>query len=580
MAPAVLLPGGLDRFTLPKLAVALFGAAALLAPSGPRLPRRYAVALAAGAGLCILGALFGSSPILQLLGRAPRFEGLLVGSAYLLVFLAATRLRGERDLQRTFVRCWAGTAILVAVVAGLEAVGALSLGGDRVVSLLGGASDLGGYAALSAGVLGVAALGDTRAGRLVQAGAMAAAAGVVISASRGALLGLVAVLPLVILSTGDRRKRLLVLGSACGAALLALLVPATRARLLGLSPLAASTVSGRLDVWSETWQTVRSQPLGLGPNGFADRITAAHTLEWYRTQPTELILDSPHNLVLQLWSAGGPALVALAAVGLWWLASAAWAAYRSPTGDVLARAGAAGLLSYLVVLQTHFTGPTTTPIAATAAGLVVPLAAPTVPMMLPRAQAGGAAALGLLMLLGALAEIPRARAIDAVAQASPTIADGHFRTVMTLRPWAGTDIALDALHAYAVAARNENPAAGATGVKWAKETLVAQQDSALALYDAASIWEAVGDLGAADERLARAQTLDPHNPRLLQARGIVAATRGDLRLAEDWFLQATRVVPASPDPWRNLVVVYQRAGDQQRANEAQRRSEELSAAAR
>ncbi len=251
-----------------------------------------------------------------------------------------------------------------------------------------------------------------------------------------------------------------------------------------------------------------------------------------------------------------------------------------------------GVVGVAIAYLTHFTGPTTTLLAATVAGGLTPLALPQPASRRrgPRAPAvvahpqhrrvqlvlvGVAGGLALICGMAAAAEVRLSQAIDAVADASPAQANSSFRTAITLRPWAAYDIRRMALHAYAVATRNGHAAAARPGLPWADELGGSLDVSADGLFDASSVAEGAEDLAGAAARLARAQALDPTNPRIRMAEGIVAAQAHDYAAAERHLLAATDIVPASPDPWRNLAQLYTLMGNPVRARQATDRAAAL-----
>ena len=349
-------------------------------------------------------------------------------------------------------------------------------------------------------------------------------------------------------------------------------LPGTRDRLTGASPLSGATVTGRLEMWRESWALVATRPLGVGPSGYVDAIPSAHTVAWFRTQPADLILDSPHTLPLQLWAAGGPALVVVALVGAWLLARPAarrLAALRGDPGGDLSAAALIGLPGYAVVLLTHFTGPTTTIAAATLLGAALPLAvaAPSTSTRPVRAAAqktwpyaAGSALVATLLTLGAVAEIPLESRHRRRRCRRPDKADAAFTLATRLRPWTADDVALIALHAYAAAGRNGDQALGAHGTTWVGRVGLLSS-SPRALGDAGSVSELAGDLAAADRHFAAARRSHPMTRCSTLRQGVVAAERGDLVRAEQLFLEVTRTVPVSPDAWRNLAVLYGLTGD-------------------
>ncbi|MFC7491264.1 MULTISPECIES: O-antigen ligase family protein [unclassified Knoellia] len=590
-APAVILPGGLDRYTLPKAAVAAAGAVLVLTVPATRLPRRVSLVIGAGAVLLVVAALLGAAPLAQLLGRAPRYEGVVVCAAYIFAFLAGTRLftPTRPELFAAFSKAFAFATAAVGGVALIETAGLQPLGGEeqRPGSLIGNATEQGAFGVLALGFFALLSVRQRRP--LPIAATVTAVICVVTSGSRAALLGAL-VTAIVLAVVCVRRERRFVLIGSLAIMLTTFALPGTRDRLTGASPLSRATVTGRLDVWRETWGLVASRPFGVGPSGFVDAIPSAHTVAWFRTQPTDLILDSPHTLPLQLWAAGGLTLVVLALIGLGLLARPVarrlTVLHRHPGGD-LSAAAMIGLPGYAVVLLTHFTGPTTTIAAATLLGAALPLAvtAPSPPNRLsaqapalhsPWGYASGSALVATLLTLGAVAEVPLRVGIDAVAAGDTTRADAHFTLATRLRVWTADDIALTALHAYAAAGRNGDQALGAHGITWVGRVGLLSSSPA-ALGDAGSVSELAGNLAEADQHFAAARVLAPRDPVLTLRHGVVAAERGDLVRAERLFVEVTRTAPKSPDAWRNLAVLYGLTGDAQQAN-AQARADELASA--
>src|SRR5450759_1113091 len=67
------------------LRIIVLGAAlalGMLAPSRARLSRRMVIAFGAGAAVFVVTALIGRTPLLSLIGRYPRYEGLPMIAAY------------------------------------------------------------------------------------------------------------------------------------------------------------------------------------------------------------------------------------------------------------------------------------------------------------------------------------------------------------------------------------------------------------------------------------------------------------------------------------------------------------------
>jgi O-antigen ligase len=531
-AGACFLPGALDRFVFPKLAVAAAGAGlALTVPARGRLPDNAKLMLGLSAGLLLLAALVSSAPLAELLGRAPRYEGLIALPVYAGALIAGARLLGPdpaAGAMAWLLDVLSVAALVIGVEAVLEAAGLRPLVSNvsRPGSLLGNASDQGAWAVLALGPLTITAFEIRQ--RLHVAGAIAAAAVLVTSGSRGALVGTV-VVAAALIACRPRRELVIVLGCALAAAAAGVLaIPATRSRVLQTSPLSQQTATGRELLWSETLSLIDDHPLlGVGPSGYVDSIPVYHDRRYEREVGPQSPPDSPHDWILQAAAAGGPALallaIALAALTL----ARGWRSIRgnSPAardrrrsageGESVVRAGMlAGLAGYATALLFHFTTAGTAPLAALYAGALLSRA--TNPTPRARLTAPLVALYGFLVALlaaAAFAELPLRSALIEAAAGNLGAANNDFRLARDLRPW-DAGVAQIAAHAYAVLARHDVPGAAPLGASWAAKELSAYPDSIQGLEDAASLQMALGHRVRAEELLRSAQRLEPRNPQL------------------------------------------------------------------
>ena len=523
---AVILPGALNRFVFPKLAVVLLGALfAWWCPGRGRLPRAVVVLLAASGLLLATAALAGSAPLAQLLGRPPRYEGLIALPVYAAALAAGARLFGGRQSREScgwFLDCLAAAAIVIAAEAVLETagVGALSSSVARPGSLLGNASDEGAWAVLALGPLASAAL-DARS-PLLSAGTLAAMVTLVCSGSRGALLGAGA-LAIVLLALLDRRCRLVVLAGVIAIAAAAVALPATRARVFEQSRHSAESVSGHELLSTETVRLIGSHPLlGVGPSGFIDAIPAEHDRRWQREIGPANPPDSPEDWLLQAASSGGIPLLllAMALVAITLRRGLATASRQRAGPERAALIGMlGGLVGHAVALLFHFTSPGTTPLAALFAGalLAEPAGAWRAPSSGRRAAGVGVALAGTALLVvlvaGAIAELPLRSAYLDLGAGRYSQADTEFRLAEHLRPW-DAGVAADAAHSYAMLAVAGVPGAARLGLPWAAKELAAWPDSVQGLTDAAALDRQAGRASAAHRLLRRAHRLDPSDPAL------------------------------------------------------------------
>lgn len=589
---AAFMPHALNRFVFAKLAIAALGVVlAFTVPRRGRLPPSAVALLAAAALAIVVAALLAATPVAQVIGRAPRYEGAVTLTIYLGACIAGARLLGAgraRGATAWFLRVLAVASIAIGVQAMLEVCGVRLLSTDaaRPGSLLGQASDLGAWGVLALGPLAAVAL-HTR-DRLLVAGAVAAAAGIVASGSRGALLGALVALLVLALAASERRHRVALVLMTLVLVAAAFALPATRDRLTGSSPFAARTVSGRVLLWHDTVRLLATVPLlGVGPSGYLDAIPRFHTRRYERAVGPVGRPDSPHNWLLQSAAAGGLLLtaVALALAGLTMRRG-----YRSSRAQRTRAAAAAfegmlaGLAGYSTALLTHFTSPGTTPLAATLAGAL--LSAPPseregsprrllVPRRVATGSAGALAALTIALLIAAaLAEIPLRSATRQAVAGQVAEAGKDLRLARSLRAW-DPEIAASATHLYATLAAASVPGAALEGRSWSEDELAALPRSVQALEDAATLAAARNDEARAAALVSDALDADPNNPLLHLHSARIAVQRGRRAQAIESLRRARELMPASPAAWRALAAAFRAAGDEREAGPARARAQQL-----
>jgi hypothetical protein len=583
LAPLMIVPGALDRFVFGKLTVAALGAglAFWAAPRG-RLNRRVVVIVGAGAVVLLLAAIFASSPEAAILGRAPRYEGGFVLATYVAVAVAAARLMGpDRDdhAVRLGLRVLAAVAILVAVIAILESAGLRPLSSDvsRPGSLFGNASDEGAFGVLALGPL--AAVGLRRRDPLLSIGAAAALGVTVLSASRGAMAAVIVEITVLAIVLGGRR----VAAAAAAAVLLAVglsfAVPASRSRILDQSPLARHTVSGRRLLWSETAHLdLHHLALGVGPSNFEVGILREHDLQWQQQVGPANPPDSPHNWLLQATSAGGLPLLLLSLALAGTIMVSGWrAARRERASAVPLLAGSfAAVVAYGVVLLVHLTSPGPTALAALLTGPLVARSATSLNSANRKIGdlAVGTAmfALTVIFLAAGIAEIPLRHAIVSLSQGHDAAAESSFNAVRDLRPW-DVDLPDTAGHAFVtVASTASDPEAAKFAGIWLRRVPGSLADDEQVRLDVASLEELRGQYAAAAQVLANARAVDPDNPLVILRQGVVAAeSHEDPRAVTD-FRRAATISPSSPQPWKDLAIVYGQEGRTVAARRAQDRA--------
>jgi O-antigen ligase len=567
----VFIPGGFDRWTFPKLAVAAVASVlALWAPAAGRLPRVALALVAAWAAITIAAALAGAEPLAQIVGRWPRYEGIFAVAVAALCLVAGARLFGPTAPEsrwRTLAVSLSLASWLVAALAVLESFGLRPLPSDldRPGSLLGQASSEGTWAVVVAVLLGgylvrrvLAAERWARTDDIALAGVAAALLTVVLSASRiaiasAALIGVLAIV-LVLVRRAVRSRAVAI---AVGAALAVLLVAAVA--IPGTGSRFTEGGGGLLDdrwmLWSTSARLVADHPLlGVGAGGYADAIAAYREESWWTVFGSGVTVDSAHSLPLDAAAIGGIPLLLVLLAGL---ALGVVAAVRGLRDDprrlVLVLAVGAALVTWTTAFPTSGTAPLVLVFAGAAVASAPREQAGRAPRIAAR-TAGGT--LAVVLTLGAFAE---PALLAGAAGRDPASVDAGFATAQALRPW-DPDLGLiraqvltalaadggdtDAALAAATSAADAHP----TSVIGAK-TLAAAQQFAGRLDDAAAT---LADL---DQRA-------PGDPQVLGRWGLVEAQRGDLAAARELLERAVAIDPDDVTSWKALGYVYENTGDQ------------------
>jgi O-antigen ligase len=548
------------------LRIIVLGAAlalGLLAPSRSRLSRRMAIALGAGAAAFVVAALVGRTPLLSLLGRYPRYEGLPMVAAYAAALAVGARLFTSAQPRRVFTSAVALAALANGLVAAGQAVFA---SGDRLTGLLSNSTTLGTFGLIALMVVGWSLL--THARPLLWVGVVGAAACIVLSASRGVLVGLGAALVVALLlrkkaATPTRWYVLVAAGAVVAAG--ALLVPSTAARVTGASPFSESTITGRVMLWRESVQLWVAHPLaGAGPSRFVDAINPFHTAQWAAAVGPYAPPDSPHDVILQvLCSTGILGVVALAAIGV--VAFRDALAVRSPQLVVAATVTAGLLATYL----TSFTDPVTTTLGAVVVGgaLAVRHDAPsTRPVRIATAAGIGALSLwlGVSLVVG---EVEYSQTLTAAAPTSSA------QSAIAARPW---DPDMTRRVAYTVAALAETSGADITWVLVPLRIACARlPESTECLVTLSTASDVSGDHGAALDAAEAALAVDSTNVDAHLARGIALAELSRSSDAEAAFLAAATLRPTAPEPWTDLAKLYDSLGRTADAAAARDKATEL-----
>ncbi|MHA7168515.1 O-antigen ligase family protein [Arthrobacter bambusae] len=597
----VFLPEGLFRFGWPKILVLLLAlGAGLFVGPGSRMPRSVRMVMSAGAAVLLVAALSSANPAAALLGRWPRYEGVLVLGVYAgLMVLGAKVLGGTEQSRRwsVMLRALTGVSVILAGVSSLESMGMRPLGGAadlRPGATLGNASDQGLVGLMITAVLALPAVRGGRPSWFLSLGCVAAVLTTVLSGSRAALLGLIIAIIILVLGVVcgerriDRRTVTTAISAVAGVGLLILLIPGLRDRLM-----TGSTVTGRWLLWGQSLKMAADHVwTGVGPSGFVDVFPSYQSQEWAIQTGGDFPPDSPHLWLLQALLAGGVPLLVLALL----LSASILAAgvQRIRTADRPQRTILIGVFAamagYGVGLLTGFTSPGTAPLAAFLCGGLIASTAKQAPFLgaklgltaeklrsgpLGVTLGAGAIAAGLAIALpAAAAEWPMDTGARLARDGDIAGAEHQFQSAYSLRPW-DSDTALLAAQAFAGPAADGNPEAAARAVEWAKISLVGTPGSIEAGLALSIGYMHTGNLHVAKDHLDALITRAPYTTELYIQRGVANFGLGDLKQSLTDLQTAASQSPASPLPWSIMGSIYDRIGDHDKASAVRLKADQI-----
>lgn len=544
--------------------------AGLVAPGAGRLTGRVAAAMAVPTVVFLLAALASATPLLSLLGRYPRYEGLpmVLGYACALILGARLLVAGTVVARSHAERALVLMCLINAAVALFQWVGSPS---ERITGLLGNSTTLANVS-LVAGAMLVWRVSGWDGWRF--AGLAGATGCLVLSASRGALLGaVVAAAAVVVLRLAARSRPSWWWGPVAAIGLLcaAWLAPGSRARLASQTPFAESTAGGRLMLWRESWQLVADHPfLGVGPSRFVDSIGTYHTKEWAALVGPYAPPDSPHNVVLQVLSSTGWVGLFSATIVGWVVGLRLW---RLRPWDRWQLGAVSATLALFVSYLTSFTDPVSLTMLLFVLGGAIGAPRNTQSSTSGDFARVGAAVIAVLagLTLGGtqlVAEFRYSKALQ--SHENPTRA---LQDVRSVRPWDADLARRVGYTAARLAERGEGDAQPFLG-----SVSVACGDlpgSVECLHTYADLQDLVGDSRGALSSLARAQQYEPFNVDTLLRQGVVYARSEDYERAIASFNQAMSLRPTAPEPWDDLARVYEMQGRGSDAERARERAQQL-----
>lgn len=587
LSPLASLPWGAETHPLAKASAAAIGCALVLSAKRMQvLPRPLWFAVCATIASLVVATAMSGSVGTSFFGSYPRYEGVWVISVYVAALVVGARAAALPSIQQ-FVNWVLGLGAVATLT--YTSFSIVTSPATRVESLLGNASDLGIWAMVVALVLLPSAI---RRVPIAIAGVAAALVLVLVSASRGAILALVA--GLVVFALMRLRNRTpLVMASVIGAlGLLAAVLPATRGRILGTDVSAARTTGIRRELWGDTWSMILDRPLfGYGPSQFMEVFEPNRSREFVSTIGDAYVMDSPHNIVLQALVVGG--LVTLLATVI---TLAIWAYYAMRAKRVRpdqTAATIAALFAFALALNFHFTSPGLVPLAAFLAGWTV-----AVSRRVPHsADQGGTAGSAENASVGPLDHDPgRVRRIDvgirsagaawlaacsivltAATIAEVSIADGltaatkgeqnafkeRWETAAALRPW-DADLSLRYARAsnWAVATGLISPAACMIPTA---AVISAHPNSTEAIGDRAKCQAYNNETAAALELLTRGTATNPFDVSLLLLRGRAELILGKAPEAASTFRTVRGLRPHNIDALAGARDAAYATGDREHA---------------
>ncbi|GAA2524543.1 O-antigen ligase family protein [Rarobacter incanus] len=626
------LPGALDPYTLPKIAVAYIGIAlAASVPGWARLPRPLVLLMCAGGVWLAIAAALGAAPAQALAGAAPRFEGIITIPAYIGSLWAGARLLSAGDepaspqaaargkpRRSTLARPWTPWPALNASLSVLAIVllaGALlnAAGHDpvshapdlqRIISLLGNATDLGVVSALIALLLGAAAAerATTTANAvrhlslwLYAVGAAAAACSVALSGSRAAVLALVAGVIVAAAAMGLRalilhRRRAAAPDGAparrstapgrtypvwigaitVGVVGAVFLIPATAQRFTGVKASSIRTITGRFEIWQATLQLIRDHLwTGVGPSGYEAAISPYLGVDYARDITFHTELDSPHNWILQVTAVGGLPLLAITLGGVAFLGTVAVRAIinapPSTAWQFAARFGAATGVG--AALLTHLTTPGILPLAL----LVLGSAIGSPPRVRGSRDASRWAAPAWLAAAGVLAALTSVAAASqyALSTASSQARSGDGAAALQTCDRAASamrwnrDVESQCAQQFAAAVQSLSDggrtdavqAVAAAAITEATRAISANGADLGALEARAVAYQLTGDFESADRDLSVIVDATPYDVDVLVRRGTVRANLGDINAAKQDYEAALAIDSDNDTASNNLTVL-------------------------
>jgi hypothetical protein len=408
-------------------------------------------------------------------------------------------------------------------------------------------------------------------------GVLGCVATVVLSGSRGALLGSIVVF-LVVALASIRQYWKLFTATVSGIALLVFIIPFTRNRVFTIDRLTKLSTTEHLLLLKESYSLVKRHLLfGVGPNGFENAIVPYHSLQWQEVIGPANPPSSPHDIIFQVLLSGGMVLLVIFLGISFEVVSTGYLILRRSklTWELGCLAAIAG---YFVVLLFYFTTPGTTPIAAFLGGSLLAICPrhnvrndrhPTRVWLLIIASA----AMAVIFLLGSLAEIELQSGISAVGHNHLTVAQRRFTLAIDLLPW-DPDVIGQIFHSYVSSVAAGNSQSREFASYWQSRLSVETKDEQVT-ENMAALAELEGNYNLSLVLSKQGLGRDPYNPQFLILEGADQAQLGMLASAERSLRLAATIQPTNAAIWTDLAIVYKDEGLVAQAQRASNKASKL-----
>ncbi len=579
VALLVMDPSGYSPFGPSKwAAVTVVGLAAVAVTAWDRRLRvaRWPVLLwLVFLGWLVVTAFVGLDPVYAWLGTPERNFGVITWVLCFLLFLAGQSLDDDGD-----ARLVVATGVVAAGLAGAWAL-AEELGwhptpvsaGSRLIGSMGSAAFLGAAMALVTPMAVGVALDRTWARRYrVAAGGCASLAAVALigAGARAAWAGTVLGVAVVVVTHRQRirarPKRALAVSGLVVVAVIGLgAVTGVAGRVPALFDRGTAGGSSRLDEWTVAVKVLAHHPVtGVGPEGYRIALPEGLDTHYVETYGLSPLPDRAHDSLLDVAVTTG--LPGVATYGVLLVVVALFAIRAVRRGPVWLAGVAVGIIAYAAQGLALFPLADIEPVAWLLAGMVVAHVARSeerVDLHAPRPVALLVAGLAVVAAVAGARDVMADRATRAasaaLARGDDPVAQHQAARAAALRPdqieyWLAAEQADAAPDTPSAITRGLSDLHTALGISPGDPLLLDERGRLL--LERALRSGSAGDLAAAHADLARLVSADPFDAQDQLRLGVAAAQGGDRRGAQQAWLAADRLAPASASAATDLAILY------------------------